>query len=84
MGCASIYFYPIPYKAFTISAGVVVMPLIPFVLASLVGRGARFFLAAALMRSGGAPMEAMLRKYIDLIGWIGIVMAIFAYLLLSK
>ena len=39
---------PIPYKIFTISAGLVGMSLIPFILASLVGRGARFFLVATV------------------------------------
>ncbi|MBK1649115.1 YqaA family protein [Rhabdochromatium marinum] len=63
-------FSPIPYKVFTISAGVLGMALIPFALASAVGRGLRFFLVAALMVWGGAPMEARLRPYIDWIGWV--------------
>lgn len=63
-------FSPIPYKVFTITAGVLSMALIPFLLASLVGRGARFFLVAALMVWGGAPMERQLRRYVDTIGWV--------------
>ena len=43
-------FSPIPYKVFTITAGVLSMALVPFVLASLVGRGARFFLVSALIQ----------------------------------
>ncbi|MBL1294381.1 MAG: DedA family protein, partial [Thiotrichales bacterium] len=39
-------FAPIPYKLFTISAGVLAMSFLPFVIASLIGRGARFFLVA--------------------------------------
>ena len=39
-------FTPLPYKLFTISAGLVGMPLLPFIVASVVGRGARFFLVA--------------------------------------
>ncbi|TSE37829.1 SNARE associated Golgi protein [Tepidimonas fonticaldi] len=62
-------FSPIPYKVFTIAAGALAMPLLPFALASLVGRGARFFLVAALMRWGGARMEPLLRRHIDRIGW---------------
>jgi membrane protein YqaA with SNARE-associated domain len=62
-------FSPIPYKVFTIAAGVAGMPLLPFILASLVGRGGRFYLVALLMRWGGARMEAMLEKYVDRIGW---------------
>ncbi|PLY12176.1 MAG: hypothetical protein C0631_17460 [Sedimenticola sp.] len=63
-------FSPIPYKVFTITAGVISMSLLPFVLASFVGRGARFFLVAALMAWGGERMEAGLKKYIDRIGWL--------------
>lgn len=62
-------FSPIPYKVFTIAAGVLSMALLPFTLASFVGRGARFFLVAGLMRWGGARMEAELHKHIDRLGW---------------
>ena len=45
-------FSPIPYKVFTIAAGVAAMSLLPFVLASILGRGGRFFKAqkAAMQR----------------------------------
>lgn len=62
-------FSPIPYKAFTIAAGTLAMPLLPFTLASLLGRGGRFFLVAGLMAWGGARMEAVLQRYIDWLGW---------------
>ena len=42
----------------------------PFVLASLVGRGARFFLVAGLIFLGGERFEQQLRRYADLIGWM--------------
>ncbi len=63
-------FSPIPYKVFTIAAGVLSMALLPFTVASLIGRGGRFFLVAALMVWGGARMEATLRTYVDRIGWV--------------
>lgn len=63
-------FSPIPYKIFTITAGVLSMALLPFVIASTIGRGARFFLVAALMAWGGEPMERRLRQYVDTIGWV--------------
>ena len=62
-------FSPIPYKVFTVAAGVLSMALLPFTLASIVGRGGRFFLVAGLMRWGGARMEAELHKHIDRLGW---------------
>ncbi len=63
-------FTPIPYKIFTISAGVVGMPPIPFIAGSLTGRGGRFFLVAGLIRLGGEKLESSLRKWVDLIGWL--------------
>ncbi len=68
-------FSPIPYKVFTVTAGAVQMNLIPFVLASMVGRGARFYLVATLMRWGGASMESKLKQYVEIIGWgtVGII-----------
>jgi membrane protein YqaA with SNARE-associated domain len=69
-------FSPIPYKVFTISAGAMSMGLLPFALASLVGRGARFFLVAGLMAWGGARMEAALYRSIDRIGWATVVLVV--------
>ena len=62
-------FSPIPYKVFTIAAGALSMLWAPFVLASIIGRGARFFLVAGLMAWGGEKMEAALHKYVDRLGW---------------
>lgn len=62
-------FSPIPYKVFTITAGTLSMAMFPFVAASLVGRGARFFLVALLLSWGGEQLEKVLHKYIDRIGW---------------
>lgn len=63
-------FSPIPYKVFTIAAGAVSMALLPFTLASLIGRGARFFMVASLMAWGGVRMEVVLHRYIDRLGWV--------------
>ncbi len=69
-------FSPIPYKIFTIAAGVAVLNLPGFVLASLIGRGARFFLVAGLIRAGGPRMAAALRSYVDRIGWTVVAIAV--------
>jgi membrane protein YqaA with SNARE-associated domain len=74
-------FSPIPYKVFTITAGVISMALAPFVIASFIGRGARFFLVAALMAWGGERMEKTLRRYIDRIGWILVLLIVLLVLL---
>ncbi|MFA7351003.1 MAG: YqaA family protein [Methylotenera sp.] len=63
-------FSPIPYKVFTIAAGSLSMALLPFTIASAIGRGMRFFMVAGLMKWGGAKMEASLHQYVDRIGWV--------------
>lgn len=74
-------FSPIPYKVFTIAGGAMGLNLALFVLGSLLGRGGRFYLVAALIAWGGPPMEARLRRHIDLIGWIVVLLCIVAYLI---
>ncbi len=64
---------PIPYKVFTVSAGVVHMALLPFVLGSIIGRGLRFFVVAGLVRWAGPTLERHLIGYIDAIGWVMVV-----------
>jgi membrane protein YqaA with SNARE-associated domain len=76
-------FSPIPYKAFTITAGALGMPLIPFVLASLCGRGGRFFLVAWLMARFGAAFEARLRPFMEWLGWGLVAVVGLAYVLMT-
>ena len=45
------------------------MNLPAFFIASVVGRGARFFLVAGLVYLGGEKLETTLRKYVEWIGW---------------
>ena len=74
-------FSPIPYKIFTIASGVIGMAFLPFLIASLFGRGMRFFMVAGLMAWGGAPMEKKLHQYMDIIGWIIVVLAVIIWLI---
>ncbi len=67
-------FSPIPYKLFTISAGLLSMAFLPFVVASAVGRGARFFLVALLVAKAGPRMEPLIVKYIEWLGWLTVVL----------
>lgn len=76
-------FTPIPYKIFTIAAGVIAMALVPFVLASLIGRGARFFLVAGLIVWGGERIQRLLASYIDIIGWATVGMAVLLYVVFA-
>ncbi|SPT68848.1 SNARE associated Golgi protein [Anaerobiospirillum thomasii] len=79
-------FTPIPYKVIAVTSGVVaaesvastssagMLTILNFVLVSFVGRGARFFLVAGIIKFGGERMEHALRRYIDIIGWICVVL----------
>lgn len=75
-------FSPIPYKLFTVSAGFLHMAFLPFLLASAIGRGMRFFLVAGLIKWGGATMEKKLRQWVDVLGWGLVAIIIIAYLIL--
>ena len=58
-------FSPVPYKIFTISAGSLGMFLPGFILASFIGRGARFFLVSGLIVLGGENINKNIRSYFD-------------------
>jgi len=73
-------FSPIPYKVFTIAAGTLSMNLPLFIAGSALGRGGRFFLVAGLLSWGGPRVEAVLRTYVERIGWLVVVAGIAAYL----
>jgi|TARA_B100000508_G_scaffold139407_1_gene137351 hypothetical protein len=38
-------------------------------LASAIGRGARFYLVAGILYAGGEKMEKTIKRYIDIFGW---------------
>jgi membrane protein YqaA with SNARE-associated domain len=58
-------FIPVPYKFFTIGAGVLSLNLPLFLLSSCAGRGLRFSIIAGLIRFGGPKMEGWFRRYLD-------------------
>jgi membrane protein YqaA with SNARE-associated domain len=60
-------FTPIPYKVFTVAAGVAQINLLGFVLASFAGRGGRFFLVAAIVRLAGPRAKELIEKYFDVV-----------------
>ena len=69
-------FSPIPYKVFTIAAGVAALNLPAFFIGSLIGRAARFFLVAGLVRLGGERFETTLARHIERIGWAVVVISV--------
>ena len=76
-------FSPIPYKVFTIAAGVLNMAFLPFVIGSIIGRGLRFYLVAFLVKLFRDRIDFMLKKYIDRIGWAVVILIFFGLLIAS-
>jgi len=66
---------------FTIAAGTMSLLLPVFALASLIGRGSRFFLVAGLIIWGGERFAAKLRHYIEWLGWITVIILLAAILM---
>lgn len=77
-------FTPIPYKVFTIGAGLFSLNIITFVVASIVGRGARFFLVAYISDRFGDKAKQIILDKGDKILWIIGVLGFVAVYLLSK
>jgi membrane protein YqaA with SNARE-associated domain len=66
----SAAFTPIPYKVFTIAAGVFEVGFWTLVVASTIGRSARFFMVAGAIYLFGAQVKALIEKYFDWLAWL--------------
>src|SRR5947209_17751908 len=61
---------PIPYKLVTIASGAAHFDLFTFVWASIVTRGARFFIVSALLWKYGEPIRAFIEQRLTLVTWL--------------
>ena len=61
---------PIPYKLVTIASGAAHFDLFTFVWASILTRGARFFIVSALLWKYGEPIRAFIEKRLALVTWL--------------
>jgi membrane protein YqaA with SNARE-associated domain len=73
-------FTPIPFKVFTISGGIFGVNLLVFIIASILGRGLRFFIIGFFMKVFGERLGKIVFKYFNLITIIILVLVI-VYLL---
>jgi membrane protein YqaA with SNARE-associated domain len=62
-------FTPLPYKMITISSGAFNINILMFIVASIISRGARFFLVAALIWKYGPQIKSFIDKYFN---WLAI------------
>jgi membrane protein YqaA with SNARE-associated domain len=60
---------PIPYKLVTIASGAAHFDLFTFMWASILTRGARFFLVAALLWKFGEPIRTFVEERLTLLTW---------------
>jgi membrane protein YqaA with SNARE-associated domain len=60
---------PIPYKLVTIASGAAHFDPFTFVWASIVTRGVRFFLVAALLWKYGEPIRTFIEERFTLVSW---------------
>lgn len=76
-------FTPIPFKLVTIASGIAAFSFPLFVAASVVTRGARFFLIAWLLTRYGAPMQEFIERRLTLVGWTFLVLLIGGFALVA-
>lgn len=74
---------PIPYKFLTITSGALHFDLLIFALASVVSRGLRFFLVAALLWKFGPPIRDFIEKRLTLVLTVGLVILIGGFVVLK-
>ena len=73
-------FTPIPYKALTISAGIFRVSLPVLIIASILGRGGRFFIVAAAIRIFGKKIQNVIEKYFNILSLIFFIILIGGFL----
>ena len=80
----SAAFSPIPYKVFTIAAGVFGVNIPIFVIASLLGRFGRFGIVALLIWKFGPPIKKVIDKYLGWLTLAFVILLIGGFVLISK
>ncbi|MBI4833466.1 MAG: DedA family protein [Planctomycetes bacterium] len=76
-------FTPIPYKVFTIAAGVFRVDFTVFVVASAISRSARFFLVAAILYFIGPKAKIFIDKYFNLLTIAFVILAILGFIMIK-
>lgn len=76
-------FTPIPYKLITITAGVFDINFVMFLIASVVARGARFFLISWLIMHFGPPIKNFIDKYFNILALAFTVLLVGGFVLLK-
>ena len=75
-------FTPIPYKVFTIAAGVFNIGVSTLVGASLLGRAGRFLLVGGLIRLFGPQIKSLIDKYFNILSIAFVVLLVLGFALI--
>ncbi len=76
-------FTPIPYKVFTIAAGVCKINFWTFIAASAISRSGRFFMVAGLVYLFGPKIKSFIDKYFNIITIAFVVLLLVSFLLVK-
>lgn len=74
---------PIPYKVFTITAGVCGSDILTFLIASVIGRGFRFGTEGVLIYFFGDPIKDWIDKYFELLAISFTVLLILGFIVIK-
>lgn len=86
-GAMAVFFAagtPVPFKLMTITAGFVEMNLITFTLAAIAGRALIFMVVGILFQIFGAPIKAIIDKYLGLLTTVFVVLVVGGFIAFTQ
>ena len=72
-------FTPIPYKLITITAGLFQISFLQLIIASVIGRGARFFIIAFVLKLFGQKFNGLIVRYFNILSLAAIILVILSF-----
>lgn len=75
---------PIPFKLMTITAGFIEMNLATFIIAAIAGRSIAFMTVGVLFQFFGAPMKAIIDKYLGVVTTVFVLLVVGGFLALTQ
>ncbi len=73
-------FTPIPYKVFTVAAGLFRIPFFTLVAASVLGRSGRFFLVGGLFRFFGPSIKTLIDRYLNILSILFVILLVLGFI----
>jgi len=75
---------PIPFKLMTITAGFIEMNLVTFVIAAIAGRALIFMVVGVLFQFFGAPIKAIIDKYLGTVTTVFVVLVVGGFIAITQ